>query len=112
MQYLATQEIATADFSAPVLLAEMQFTHAPLHLTVVGGKGDEAARSLFRAALSGGLAYKRFEWWDPAEGPLPQTDIQLPALAHAAGFLCTAYTCSAPIFDPKVLQSLSSKSAE
>ena len=38
MRYLATPEIATADLSAPVLLAEMQFTHAPLHVTVVGGK--------------------------------------------------------------------------
>lgn len=112
MRYLATQEIATADFSAPVLLAEMQFTHAPLHVTVVGGKGDEAARSLFRAALSGGLVYKRLEWWDPAEGPLSRPDIQYPALAHAAGFLCTAYTCSAPISDPKVLRSLSAKTAE
>ena len=30
MRYLATPEIATADLSAPVLLAEMQFTHTPL----------------------------------------------------------------------------------
>lgn len=112
MRYLATQEIATADFSGPVLLAEIQFTHAPLHLTVVGGKGDEAARSLFRAALSGGLAYKRFEWWDPAEGPMSRADIQYPPLAHAAGFLCTASNCSAPISDPQVLRSLSNKAAE
>jgi len=112
MRYLATPEIATADFSAPVLLAEMQFTHAPPHVTVVGAKGDEAARSLFRAALSGGLGYKRFEWWDPAEGPSSRPDIQYPSLAHAAGFLCTASTCSAPISDPQVLKSLSTKTAE
>jgi hypothetical protein len=81
----------------------MQFTHTPLHVTVVGGKRDDAARSLFRAALSAGLAYKRFEWWDPAEGPLPRADIQYPSLAHAAAFLCTASTCSAPITDSRVL---------
>jgi uncharacterized protein len=112
MRCLATPEIATGDLSAPVLLAEMQFTHTPLHVTVVGGKRDEAARSLFRAALSAGLAYKRFEWWDPAEGPLPRADIQYPSLAHAAAFLCTASTCSAPITDSRVLQSLSAKSTE
>ena len=112
MRFLATPDIATADLSAPVLLAEMEFTHAPVHVTVIGAKRDEAARSLFRAALSAGLAYKRIEWWDPAEGSLPRADVQYPSLTHAAAFVCNGSTCSAPIYDSRALQSLAAKSAE
>ena len=112
MRYLATWEIATAELSAPVLLAETQFTRSPQHITVVGGKNDAAAQALFRAALSTGLAYKRVEWWDPAEGPLLRADVQCPPLTHAAAFVSAASTCSSPISDPQVLEALSAKASE
>ena len=112
MRYLATREIATAELSAPVLLAEFQFTHPPVHITVVGGKKDKAAQALFRSASGVGLAYQRFEWWDPAEGPLPRNDVQYPSFSRAVAFLCTASTCSSPITDPHILQLLSAKSVE
>jgi len=112
MQYLATREVAIAGLSAPVLLAEMQFTRPPVHITIVGGKKDPAAQGLFRAALSTGLDYKRIEWWDPPEGPLLHADVQYPLLTHAVAFLCSATTCSAPISDPHVLESSPAKGAE
>ena len=112
MRYLATPDIATAWLSAPVLLAEMQFTQPPIHLTIVGSKKDTAAEALFRTALGTGRVYERVEWWDPAEGPLPHADVQYPSFPHAAAFVCTASTCSSPIFDPKILDSRSRKAGE
>jgi uncharacterized protein YyaL (SSP411 family) len=112
MRYLATREIATDDLSAPVLLAEMQFTHFPEHITVVGGKNDAAAQALFRAALRTGISYKRVEWWDPADGPLPRADVQYPSLTYAAAFLSTSSTLSPPISDPQILATLSAKATE
>jgi len=44
MQFLATPEIAKADFSAPVLLAETEFTHQHVHVVVVGAKGGTLSR--------------------------------------------------------------------
>ena len=105
MRYLATPEVATAWLSAPVLLAETQFTRPPVHITVVGGKKNPGSRALFQTALSTGPVYKRVEWWDPSEGPLPYADVEYPTLSHPAAFLCTATTCSSPISDPKILES-------
>jgi len=112
MRYLATREVAIAWLSAPVLLAEMQFTRDPVHITVVGSKKDAAARGLFQTALSAGPLYKRVEWWDPAEGPLPRSDVQYPSLNRPAAFLCTSSACSSPIFDQHILELRARKTAE
>lgn len=104
MKYLVTHEVAVAWLSAPVLLAEMEFTHAPIHITVEGHKGDSAAKALFQTALRAGPVYKRVEWWDPSEGMAPRDDVQYPKLVHAAAFLCTATACSSPITDAKALE--------
>ena len=112
MRYLATPEVATAWLSAPILLAETEFTRPPTHITIVGAKKDPAAKALLQTALSSGPLYKRVEWWDPSEGPLPRADVQYPSLPHAAAFLCTASTCSAPISDPRILESRSRKAGE
>ena len=112
MRYLATPEVATAWLSAPILLAETEFTRPPTHITIVGAKKDPAAKALFQTALSFGPLYKRVEWWDPSEGPLPRADVQYPSLPHAAAFLCTASTCSAPISDPRILESRARKAGE
>jgi uncharacterized protein YyaL (SSP411 family) len=112
MRYLATPDVATAWLSAPVLLAEMQFTQPPIHLTIVGSKKDPAAKNLFRTALDSGRVYERVEWWDPSEGPLPHADVQYPSFPRAAAFICTASTCSSPIYDPRILDSRSRKADE
>ncbi|SNT42271.1 hypothetical protein SAMN05421770_11341 [Granulicella rosea] len=104
MKYLATREVAMAWLSAPILLAEMEFTHGPVHVTIEGSKSDSAARALFQTALRTAPVYRRVEWWDPAEGPSAREDVQYPKLGHAAAFLCTATACSSPITDAKLLQ--------
>jgi hypothetical protein len=104
MLYLATREVAIAWLSAPVLLAETQYTQ-PVHITVGGAKKDPAAQALVQAALNAGPVYKRLEWFDPAEGQLPRADVEYPSLPHLAAFLCTATSCSSPIVKRDVLQS-------
>ena len=104
MKYLATPEVAIAWLSAPVLLAEQEFTRDPVHVTVEGGKNDPAAKALFQTALRSGPVYMRVERWDSKEGAPPRDDIEYPKLSHAAAFLCTATACSSPMTDAKVLE--------
>jgi len=55
----------------------------------------------FAAALQFPAGYLQVDWWDRAEGPLPNPEIQYPLLARAAAFACTQSTCSTPVFDPR-----------
>ena len=45
-------------------------------------------------------SYKRIDWWDTREGPLPNPDVQYPELEQPAAFACTNRICSQPVFDP------------
>lgn len=101
LAHLARPEIALARMSDPgILLAEAAWRIDPLHLTIVGAKTDPAARALFDAALRTPATEKRLEWWDRAEGPLPNPDVRYPMQARAAAFVCTAGRCSMPIHAP------------
>jgi uncharacterized protein len=91
------------------LLADREFTSPPLHLTVIGAKDDAAAKALFHATLGDPATYKRVEWWDRREGPLPNADVQYPELDKAAAFVCTDSACSAPIFTAEALASFVSR---
>jgi uncharacterized protein YyaL (SSP411 family) len=104
--YSKDAEAALRAASLPVgeiLLAEWELRHPPLHVTVVGSKGDPAAKALFRAALGYPSLYKRIEWWDPSEGEMPNPDVRYPKLPKAAAFACSNKSCSLPIFEPKAL---------
>jgi uncharacterized protein len=104
MRYLSAADIAENIPVASVLLADRDITRPPLHLTVVGHKDDPTARALFQAALRYPSTHKRLEWWDAREGKLPNPDVQYPQLAKAALFVCTARTCSSPIYSPDQVQ--------
>ena len=82
-----------------VLLADRELSRPPLHLTIVGAKADPQSRELFVAALRQPAPYKRVEWWDEKEGPLPNPDVEYPKFDRAAAFVCTERRCSAPIFE-------------
>jgi uncharacterized protein len=105
MRYLAAQPVATRLPVASVLLTELELTHPPLHLTVVGPKNDLAAQSLFAAALKYPSFYKRVEWWDTKEGKLPNPDVQYPSVSRPAAYICTQRTCSPPIFEADALST-------
>jgi uncharacterized protein YyaL (SSP411 family) len=94
---------------AGILLADRELGAPPLHLTVVGKKDDPAARSLFMAMIALPANYKRVEWWDEREGPMPNPDVQYPTFEKAAGFVCAERRCSAPIFDPAKVAAVATR---
>jgi hypothetical protein len=105
MRYVGNPAIASTFPAAGVLLADWEFTHAPAHFTVVGHKDDPAAQTLFLATLRMPSGYKRLEWWDDREGPLPHAEVEYPPLEKAAAFVCSDRTCSKPIFAPEEIKA-------
>ena len=113
LAYLARPEIALSrSTDAGILLADAEIAGEPLHLTIRGPKDDPAAGVLFDAALRIPAAYKRLDWWDDAEGPLPNPDIAYPSLKRSAAFFCTATTCSVPLTRPEQLAEFLALSRE
>ena len=107
MRWLATETIATSRLTeAGILLADREMAEDPTHLTVIGAKSDGAAKALYDTARQVQGWYKRIEWWDTAEGPLPNPDVQYPVLPRAAAFVCTNQRCSLPLFTSKAVTDL------
>jgi uncharacterized protein YyaL (SSP411 family) len=113
MQYLSVPAAADGRgfLVGGILLADLEMTAPPRHITIVGRKDDATARELFLAALQDPSTYKRIEWWDEREGALPNGDVEYPTLEQAAAFVCGDKSCSAPIFSPEKLTGLSQKRA-
>jgi uncharacterized protein YyaL (SSP411 family) len=111
MRYLSTPEIARTRriLVAGILLADSQIGSAPFHITIVGGKTDPVAKSLFTTALKSPSVYRRLEWFDKNEGNLPNMDVEYPELGKAAAFSCGNGTCSLPAFDAAALTTLIEK---
>ena len=87
MRYLAAPAVGEnrGYAVAGLLLADREMGTPPLHLTVVGTKDDPAARALFMAAIALPVNYKRVEWCDERDGPMPNPDVQYPKFEKAAG---------------------------
>jgi uncharacterized protein len=100
MRYLVAPQVARELPTGGVLLANLEASAAPLHITIVGPKDSPAARALFTAANAYPGDYKRVEWWDSREGPLPNADVQYPERPEPAAFICTGNSCSSPISKP------------
>ncbi len=102
MAYLAGTPAANrAAFWPGLLQADAELASQPLHMTVVGKKGDPAVLALHRQALTYPATYRRIEWLDEAEGPLPNPDVTYPTLDRPALFACIAKRCSLPIYAPE-----------
>ncbi len=100
MKYLVGfSKAAPEQLRADILSADRELATAPIHITIVGGKSDPAARDLHTAALRYPSDYLQIDWWDRDEGPLPNREIQYPQLDRAAAFACTASACSMPVFN-------------
>src|SRR5436190_6131352 len=107
MKYLATPAVALEKITeAGILLADRELRQDPTHITIVGAKNDSQARGLFDVAASFPSGYKRVEWWDHAEGPMPNPDVQYPVLAKSAAFVCVNKICSSPVFEPEKIAPL------
>lgn len=104
MRYLAAPALLESRRLLPgVLITAHELSEEPLHITVVGKRRDASARMLYAEALRWPAVYKRIEWWDRSEGPLPNPDVQYPQPDKAAIFLCTNKTCSLPMYTPEAL---------
>jgi hypothetical protein len=98
-RYIATEQVYGQRVEVGgILLADRELAGEPLHIAIVGPKNDRTARELHAAALRLPSWYKRVDWWDRAEGPLPNPDIQYPKLDRVAAFVCGDRTCSRPLF--------------
>ncbi len=106
MYYLAAPSIANMGYPAPILLSDQEITQEPMHLTVVGFKNDSNAKVLYKTALTYPSSYKKIEWWDTKEGPLPNADVEYPLLKKAAAFVCVNHRCSLPVFNAPDLPAL------
>jgi uncharacterized protein YyaL (SSP411 family) len=102
MAYLAGTPAANrAAFWPGLLQADAELANPPLHMTVVGKKGDAAAVALYRQALTYPATYRRVEWLDETEGALPNPDVTYPTLERPALFACIEKRCSLPIYAPE-----------
>jgi uncharacterized protein len=100
LRMLVTEQIADSQITTPgILIAAFESANDPLHITIVGGKDDAAAKALFDSAVRYTTVYRRIEWWDRREGNMPNPDVRYPQLSRAAAFICTDSTCSLPIFE-------------
>jgi hypothetical protein len=102
MRYLSAPQLAKSrgNFIPGLLIADTEVATEPLHVTIVGKKSDPAAKALYLEALKVPSAYKRVEWFDAAEGKLPNADVEYPTFDKAAAFVCEGTTCSSPMFEP------------
>jgi len=104
MRYLTAPALMSSGFFLPgILLANRELGHAPIHITVVGGKHNSKAQALHAAALRYPAHYLRVDWWDRSQGPLPNPDVQYPKLPQPAAFACTDKACSSPVLEPSRL---------
>jgi uncharacterized protein len=84
---------------ADALVADRELSAAPTHVTIIGSKADPAAQTLHAAALKLPGTYLQIDWWDRAEGPLPNPAISYPKLPVAAAFACSETACSTPVYE-------------
>jgi uncharacterized protein len=100
-RYLAASTILNQPRPLPgILLVDRELSEEPTHITIVGRKDAPEAGALHAAGLAFPALYKRIDWWDKREGPLPNPDVQYPELDEPAAFACTNRICSQPVFDP------------
>ncbi len=104
MRYLTAENVTNQRrFLAGVLLADREMATEPVHITIVGAKGDRRSQVLHEAGRKYAAQYKRLDWWDVKEGPLSNPDVQYPELDKPAAFACAAQICSLPVFTAKDL---------
>lgn len=109
LRYLATPAIAVRPLSGGELLAIHEYTHAPLHITVVGQKQDPEAHELFTAALRSIRDYERLEWINAPRQRMIRSDVVYPRLTKSAAFICSGNSCGDPIFASQSLMTLIDK---
>lgn len=105
LRYIGSPALAFDNVTEPgILMVAEELSQNPTHITIVGKKDDPQANVLFDAGRKIFSTYKRLEWWDKREGPMPNPDVAYPELSKAAAFVCSNRRCSLPIFNPEGIQ--------
>lgn len=105
MRYVAAPEIAQRAYEeGELLLVAEEMAREPVHITVVGPRNQPEAAALYDAARRYPMAYKRVDWWDPSQPPLPNTEVVFPTVGEARAYICSDGTCSRPITDPTQIE--------
>ena len=113
LAWLAMESVGLARLTeSGILLVDRELAGDPVHLTVIGPKDDAQTATLYQAALRVPGSYKRLDWWDRAEGPLPNPDVQYPPLKKPAAFVCTNRRCSVPLYKPEDIAAFLKDSRE
>jgi hypothetical protein len=104
MRYLASEQVTgMRRFLAGIILADDELAIEPVHITIVGHRDDPRSIALHGAARAYPALYKRLDWWDVREGPLPNPDVRYPEMDEPAAFACSNQICSRPAFDGETL---------
>lgn len=104
MRYLASDAIIVSGRVTPgILVTDSEVSHEPTHITIVGHKDDANAIRLHDVARRYPALYKRVDWWDVRDGPLPNPDVTYPEMDRAAAFACSNRLCSLPAFSAEEL---------
>jgi uncharacterized protein YyaL (SSP411 family) len=88
------------------LLAQSEAQGDPMHVVVLGARGDATARSLFLTAIAVPIYYKQIEWINPDDKAQAAALKNYPHPGKPAAFLCANQTCSAPVFTRTDLEKL------
>ncbi|MCH9806196.1 MAG: DUF255 domain-containing protein [Alphaproteobacteria bacterium] len=106
LQFLQTPKFLANGFPRPgIQLLKREIDNEPVHITIVGHKGDPRAKALHAEARKYPAIYKRLDWWDKREGPLTNPDVTYPEMDRAAGFACSQRICSLPAFSAGELRA-------
>jgi uncharacterized protein YyaL (SSP411 family) len=106
LRFVVTPEIAREFPPAGVLLVATEAASDPLHVVVVAPRDDAAADDLFALALAAPTRHKLVQRWSPKEDPPLAGGATYPELDRAAAYVCTATSCSPPVFDALALGKL------
>lgn len=105
MRFLSSEAVQSDIYSfvGGVMLADQELVEEPVHIVVVGAKGDPDAEALFITAQRHPSPYRIIEREDPKDTS-SKSEINYPDLGRAAAYFCADGRCSPPKFTAAELQ--------
>ena len=98
LKYIRMRVSSRFAYVGGYLMAQSEAQHDPLHVVVIGAKGDAVAHELFFDAISEPMFYKQVDWLDPNDPAQSAKLATYPRLDKSAAFFCANQTCSSPVF--------------
>ena len=106
MRYLVAPQIAKYLPTGGTLLANLEFSTDPIHITVVGLGTIQQPRHCSMPAMRIRRVICDWNGGTLARAACRTPDIaRYPELKNAAAFICTGNTCSSPIYKPETVRA-------